>query len=189
MIIQATQIRVGMIIKHNSGLFRVAGVEHVTPGNWRGMVQAKLKNLATGSGLEHRFRSEDKVERAELDEHEMEFLYASGDEHTFMNSKTFEQITLPKEILGDGIFYLIPNLKVMVEFHEGNAVSVEFPITVDLAVTETEPGLKGATITNVMKAAVLETGLKVQVPQFIGAGDVVRVDTRDGHYIERVRSA
>lgn len=189
MIIQATQIRVGMIIKHNGVLFRVAGVVHVTPGNWRGMVQAKLKNLITGSGLEHRFRSEDKVERAELEEHEMEFIYASGDDYTFMNSKTYDQITLSKDVLGDGTYYMIPNLKVMIEFHEGNPVGVEFPITVDLAVTETEPGLKGATVTNVMKPAVLETGLKVQVPQFIGPGDVVRVDTRDGHYIERVRSS
>lgn len=188
MIVAATQLRTGAIIKHNGELFRVTGVVHVTPGNWRGMVQAKLKNIMTGTGMEYRFRSEDKVEKAELEQHEMEFLYGSGDEFTFMNSSTYEQIALSREILGDGVYYLIPNITVEVEFYEGNPVGVEFPITVDLSVTETEPGLKGATVTNVMKPAVLETGLKVGVPQFINVGDKVRVDTRDGHYIERVKT-
>jgi elongation factor P len=148
-------------------------------------VQAKMRNLRTGTMIEHRFSSEDKVERAILDEVEMEYLYDDGEYFYFMNSENFEQLHLTKDILGDAVSYLIPQLKVSVEFYEGKPMSVELPATVDLKVIETEPGLKGATVSNVTKPAKLETGLVVQVPPFITEGEKIRVNTAEGTYQER----
>src|SRR6266542_1497914 len=165
--ISATQMRPGMVIKFNNELFSVFSVNHRTPGNLRGFVQARMRSLRNGSMMEHRFSSEDRVERAVLDEQEMEYLYDDGEYYYFMNTETFEQMHLTKDILGDGVSYLIPQLKVHVEFYEGRPISVELPATVDLTVVETEPGLKGATVSNVTKPAKLETGLVVQVPPFI----------------------
>jgi len=185
--IQATQLRVGMAILHEGNLCRVMSVQHITPGNWRGMVQTKLRNLKTGNSMEHRFRSEDRVERAELEEHEMEFLYSAGDEFHFMNTESFEQVAISRDDLGYAVNYLIPNIKVMVEIYEQRPVGVELPGTVDLKVVETPPGMKGATATNSPKPATLETGLQVLVPQFIEVGEVVRIDTADGKYLERAK--
>jgi elongation factor P len=141
--------------------------------------------LSTGSMTEHRFSSEDKVERASLDEQEMEYLYDDGEYYYFMNTETFEQMHLMRDILGDAVEYLVPQLKVNVEFYEGKAISVELPPTVDLTVVETEPGLKGASVSNVTKAAKMETGLMVQVPAFIVEGEKIRVSTSEGTYQER----
>jgi elongation factor P len=185
--IQATQLRSGMAILHEGNLCRVLSVQHITPGNWRGMVQAKLRNLKSGNSFEYRFRSEDRVEKADLEEHEMEFLYASGDEFHFMNTDTYDQVAITREDLGQAVDYLVPNTKVMVEFYEHRPVGVELPITVDLKVVETQPGMKGATASNSGKPAVLETGLQVSVPQFIDIGDVVRIDTAEGKYLERAK--
>jgi elongation factor P len=160
-------------------------VAHRTPGNLRGFVQAKMRNLKSGSMIEHRFSSEDKVERAILDEVDMEYLYDDGDYYYFMNTQNYEQMHLTKEILGDAINYLIPQLKVAVEFYEGKAISVELPATVDMTVMETEPGLKGATVSNVTKPAKMETGLVVLVPPFICEGEKIRVNTAEGTYQER----
>jgi elongation factor P len=184
--ISATQLRVGTIIKWNNDLWRVMGVQHVTPGNWRGMVQTKLRNLRSGTQTEYRFRSEDKVERARLDTHEVEYLYSGGGEHHFMNTETYEQIMLDDETIGDAIRYLKPNQRIQIDFYEGAPVGIEIPLTVDLVVTRTEPRLRRAAVTNIMKAATLETGIEVQVPDFIEEGEVVRIDTTDGTYIERV---
>jgi len=134
---------------------------------------------------EHRFSSEDKVERAMLDEQEMEYLYDDGEYYYFMNTENFEQIHLTKDLLGDAIGYLIPQLKVNVEFYEGKPMSVELPATVDMKVIETEPGLRGSTVSNVTKPAKLETGLVVQVPAFIIEGEKIRVSTAEGTYQER----
>lgn len=183
--ISATQMRPGMVIKFNNDLFSVFSVNHRTPGNLRGFVQAKMRNLRSGTMIEHRFSSEDRVERAILDEVQMEYLYDDGEYFYFMNSENFEQLHLTKEILGDAVSYLIPQLKVSVEFYEGKAMSVELPATVDLKVIETEPGLKGATVSNVTKPAKLETGLVVQVPPFITEGEMIRVNTAEGTYQER----
>src|SRR5512139_2564804 len=183
--ISATQLRPGMVIKFNNDLFSVFSVVHRTPGNLRGVVQAKMRNLRSGSMSEHRFSSEDRVERAVLDEHEMEYLYDDGEYYYFMNTENFEQMHLTKEILGDGVQYLVPQLKVHVEFYEGKPISVELPATVDLTIVETEPGLKGATVSNVTKPAKLETGLVVQVPPFITEGEKIRVNTAEGAYLER----
>ena len=185
MIIVATQIRTGMIIIHNKELCRVVGMTHVTPGKGRGMVQTKLKNIVTGTGFEQRFRSDEKIERATLEQREMEFLYQNGDEFIFMDTASYEQIHLTEEILGDGTNYLIANGKVMVEMHEGNPLGVELPKTVELEVVETEPEMKGATASASAKPATLETGVVVQVPQFIKAGEKVKIDTSDGSYLER----
>ena len=182
MLIPATQLRAGMIIKYHNDLFRVTNVVHVTPGNWRGMVQTKLRSLRSGTQTENRFRSEDKVDRVTLEQHDMQFLYQSGDEYHFMNTENFEQIALDAEALGDAANYLIPELHVQVEFYEGTPMGVSLPKTVDLKVTHTEPGIKGATVTNVLKPATVESGTVVQVPNFIGIGDVIRVDTETGEY-------
>ena len=183
--ISATQMRPGMVIKFNNELHSIFSVFHRTPGNLRGFVQAKMRNLRSGNMTEHRFSSEDRVERAMLDEQEMEYLYDDGEYFYFMNTENFEQMHLTKEILGDGVQYLVPQLKVNVEFYEGKPISVELPATVDLAVVETDPGLKGASVSNVTKPARLETGLVVQVPAFVGEGDKIRVNTAEGTYLER----
>lgn len=183
--IQATQLRPGMVIKFNNELFSIFSVFHRTPGNLRGFVQAKMRNLRSGAMIEHRFASEDRVERAVLDEHEMEYLYDDGEYYYFMNTENFEQMHFTREMLGDAIQYLVPQLRVKVEFYEGKPISVELPPTVDLTVVETEPGLKGATVSNVTKPAKLETGLVVQVPPFINVGEKIRVNTAEGTYQER----
>src|SRR6202040_867584 len=164
--IPATQLRPGMVVKFNNDLFSVFKMEHRTPGNLRGFVQVKMRNFKSGTMIEHRFSSEDKVERASLDEQEMEYLYDDGEHFYFMNTTTFEQMHLTKDILGDATSYLIPQLKVNVEFYEGKPISVELPPSVDMTVVETEPGLKGATVSNVTKPAKMETGLVVQGPGF-----------------------
>src|SRR5262245_23143196 len=183
--IQATQMRPGMVIKFNNDLFSVFSVNHRTPGNLRGFVQAKMRNLKSGTMIEHRFSSEDRVEKAVLEEVEMEYLYDDGEYYYFMNTENYEQMHLTQEILGDATSYLIPQLKVHIEFYEGKPMSVELPATVDLKVVETEPGLKGATVSNVTKPAKLETGLVVQVPPFITTGEKIRVNTAEGTYQER----
>ena len=164
--IAATQLRPGMVVKFNNELHTVFSMVHRTPGNLRGFVQAKMRNIRSGSMIEHRFSSEDKVERISLDEQEMEYMYDDGDSYYFMNTENFEQMHLSKDMLGDGVNYLIPQLKVNVEFYEGKAISVELPPSVEMEVKETEPSLKGATVSNVTKPATMETGLVVQVPPF-----------------------
>ena len=176
-----------MIVKYQNDLFRVMNVVHVTPGNWRGMVQTKLRNLRSGTQLENRFRSEDKVDRVSFEQHEMEFLYQSDDQYHFMNTENYEQIMFNAEELGDGVNYLTPNLRVQVEFYEGKPMGVSLPKTVDLTVTHTEPALRGATVTNVLKPATVESGAIVQVPGFVAIGDVIRVDTESGEYLSRAK--
>jgi elongation factor P len=185
MSIPATQLRPGMIIKHNNDLHSVFSVEHRTPGNLRAFIQAKLRNLRTGAMFEHRFRSPDPIEKITVDEVEMEYLYNDGDGYYFMNTENFEQTHLTREILGDAVDYLISNLQIKVEFFDGKAVGVELPQTVILTVMETEPGLKSATASSVTKPAKTETGLIVQVPPFINEGEKIKVDTAEGAYLSR----
>ena len=185
MAIPATQMRPGMIIKHNSDLHSVFSVEHRTPGNLRAFIQAKLRNLRTGAMFEHRFRSADAIDRINVDEEQMEYLYADGTDYYFMNTENYEQLHLTRDTLGDAVDYLIPNLQIKVEFYDGKAVGVELPQTVDLTVVETEPGLKSATASSVTKPAKTETGLIVQVPPFINEGEKIRVDTAEGAYLSR----
>jgi elongation factor P len=183
--LSATQLRPGMVIKFNNELYSVFSMTHRTPGNLRGFVQAKLRSLRNGSMNEHRFSTDDKIEKAVLDQQDMEYLYDDGEYYYFMNIENYEQMHLTKELLGDATDFLIPQLKITVEFHEGKAIGVELPPTVDMTVIETEPGLKGATVSNVTKPAKMETGLVVQVPPFISEGEKIRVNTSEGTYQER----
>lgn len=184
--ISATEIRAGMIILHNGELHRAHSVVHKTPGNLRGFVQAKLRNLKSGTMNEHRFRSEDRVEKASLDTHEMQYLYSDGEGHHFMNQETFDQIRMDDDVVGDAMKYLLPETVITVDFYDESPVSVELPTTVALRIVETDPGMKGATASASYKPAKLETGLTVMIPQFIEAGTVIRIDTRDDSYQERV---
>lgn len=183
--VSATQLRPGMVIKFNNELFTIFTAVHRTPGNLRAFVQVRMRNFRTGSMMDERFASDDKFEKASLDEQEMEYLYDDGDYYYFMNTETYEQTHLTKDFLGDAVNYLIAQLKVHVEFYEGKAIGVELPPTVEMKVMETEPGLKGSTVSNVTKPAKLETGLVVQVPAFINEGDRIRVNTAEGTYQER----
>jgi elongation factor P len=185
MAIPATQLRPGMVIKHNSDLHAVFSVEHRTPGNLRAFIQAKLRNLRTGAMYEHRFRSADAIDKVVVDEVDMQYLYNDGDSYYFMNTENYEQTYLSKEILGEAVDYLIPNLEIKVEYFDGKAVGIELPQTVELTVVETEPGLKSATASSVTKPAKTETGLIVQVPPFINEGEKIRVDTSEGAYLSR----
>jgi len=181
----ANDLRPGMIIRHNNELFSIHKAEHRTPGNLRAFVQARMRNLRSGALIDHRFRSEDTVERAAIDEIEMQYLYSDGDNYYFMNTANYEQIRMHKEVVGDRAQYLVPEVMMKVAYFEGLPVDIELPATVDLKVVETEPGMKGASATNVMKPAKLETGLIVNVPPFISEGETIRVDTAEGKYLER----
>ena len=185
MAIPATQLRPGMVIKHNNDLHSVFSVEHRTPGNLRAFIQAKLRNLRTGAMFEHRFRSADAIEKITVDEVNMEYLYNDGDGYYFMNTENYEQTHLTKDTLGDAVDYLTPNLNIKIEFFDGKAVGVELPQTVELTVIETEPGLRSATASSVTKPAKTETGLVVQVPPFINEGERIKVDTSEGAYLSR----
>ncbi len=185
MAIPATQMRPGMIIKFNNELHTVFAVEHRTPGNLRAFIQAKLRNLRTGSMFEHRFRSPDPIDRVIVDEIPMEFLYNDGDDYYFMDTSTYEQTNLKRDTLGDAVEYLTANLQITVSIFDGVPVGIDLPQTVELTVIETEPGLKAATASSVTKPAKLETGLMVQVPPFINEGEKIRVDTAEGVYLSR----
>ncbi len=184
MSIPATQMRPGMIIKFKDDLHLVFSVEHRTPGNLRAFIQAKLRNVRTGSMFVERFRSPDPIDRVIVDEIKMEFLYNDGDEYYFMDDK-FEQTMLTRDTLGDAVEYLLPNLNISVSFHDGKAVGIELPTVVEMTVVETEPGIKSATASSVTKPAKTETGLVVQVPPFINEGEKIRVDTAEGAYMSR----
>jgi elongation factor P len=183
----ANDLRPGMVIRHNNELFSIHKAEHRTPGNLRAFVQARMRNLRTGALSDHRFRSEDNVERAMLDETEMQYLYSDGDSYHFMNTATYDQVHMHKDVLGDRALYLVPDVMLKVVYFEGRPVDVELPATVDLKVIETEPGIKGGSATNVTKPAKMETGLVVNVPPFINEGETVRVDTAGGTYLERAK--
>ena len=178
-------MRPGMIIKHKDQLHLVFKVEHRTPGNLRAFIQAKLRNIRTGAMFEERFRSADAIEKVVVDEISMEFLYADGDDYYFMIPVDYEQTVLKGSTLGDAIEYLTPNLQIKVSYHDGNAVGIDLPASVELTVVETEPGLKSATASSVSKPAKTETGLVVQVPAFINEGEKIRVDTSEGAYLSR----
>ncbi len=183
--IQATRLRKGMIIKLDSDLFRILELQHVTPGNLRGFVRVKLRNLRSGSLSDQRLRSEDASERATLDERDMQYLYNDGELYHYMDTETYEQVQLPAEVLGDFVNYMKPETVIKMEFYDGRPVGIEMPQTVDLKVEDTAPGIKGATASAQLKPATLETGLVIQVPPFINIGDVVRVSTETGEYQSR----
>ena len=175
----------GMLIKMGPDLFRVLDVQHVTPGNLRGFVRVKLRNVRSGLLADNRFRSEDTVERETLDEREMQYLYQDGEDYYFMDTVSFEQVHLSSEALGDSVNYLKPEMTIQVEFYGTEPMGIELPLTVDLKVVDTAPGIKGATASNQIKPATTETGLVVNVPPFVNTGDMIRVSTETGEYLAR----
>jgi len=183
--VPVTQLKIGMIIVHNGDLYKVASTQHVAPGNWRAMVQTKIRNLRTGVQIEHRFNGDEKVERAILEANDTEYLYKDGDSYTFMNMETFEQITLDAETLGDYAKFLQPNCKVKVDLYDGKAVGIELPTTMTFKVVEADPSMRHATAAAQFKNATLENGMIIRVPAFIEAGDSVKVDPDSGEYVER----
>jgi elongation factor P len=183
--VKSTDLRPGMAIKMDGNPFVITQFQHVTPGNLRAFVQVKIKNLNTGATIEKRLRSGEEVEQVDLDRREMEYLFTESAGHVFMDQASFEQVTLPDELVGSSMGYVLPNTVIVVLFCDGNPVSIELPATVELAVTDTPPGIKGATATNQLKEATLETGLKTRVPPFIGIGEKVRINTTDGSYNSR----
>ena len=186
--IEYSQVRKGMVLVGDDGqLYYVVDRDLNTPGNWRAILQLKLKNLKTGSITMNRVRPADKVEQAYLDKREMEYIYQDGDGFVFMDTENFDQITLSKEWVGEMMGYLKEGNKAQVVLYEGKPLSLELPATVELKVTETEPALKGATAAAQYKPATLETGLKIQVPPFVAIGEMISVDTRTGEYLSRAK--
>jgi elongation factor P len=187
MAIPATQIRRGMVIVFEGQPCKVLEFRHHTPGNLRAMIQTKLRNIRTGASFEHRFRSADTVDRAALEQHEMEYLYSDGSHHHFMNTENYEQTALSEDDLGDAAPWLTAGMKIQAEFYEGSPIGIDLPPSMELTVTQTEPTLKSATVSNVNKPATLENGMTISVPPFINEGDRIRVDPSEGRYIERAK--
>jgi elongation factor P len=160
---------------------------HVTPGNLRAFVQAKLRRLSDGTIIEKRLRSTEEIELAYLDRREMEYLYSDKTGHILMDNQTYDQVTVPGELIGESIKFFRPNTPVTTLLHEGRVVTLELPKVVELTITETSPTPKGATATNQLKDAILETGLRTRVPPFIETGEVVRISTEDGSYLSRAK--
>jgi elongation factor P len=183
--IQATKLRKGMLFKLENDLYRALDVQHVTPGNLRGFVRVKARNLRSGTLADNKLRSEDFVERATLDERAMQYMYNDGSDYYFMDTDTFEQIHISSDSLGDSVNYLIAEMVIQVEFYGSEPVGIELPQTVDLLVHDTPPAIKGATASAQLKPATLETGLVVQVPPFVSTGDKIRVNTETGEYLAR----
>jgi elongation factor P len=182
-----SQVRKGMVIVEGGQLFYVVDRDLNTPGNWRAILQLKLKNLKTGAITMNRVRPEDKVDQAYLDKREMQYIYQDGDGYVFMDTETFDQITLSRDWVGDEIKYLKENSKAHVTFYDGQPLFLDVPATVELKVVDTEPSVKGATAAAQYKPAICETGLKVTVPPFVGIGEVIQIDTRTGEYLSRAK--
>lgn len=182
----ANELRKGMIVMYRDQLWVAVEITHRTPGNLRAFVQAKLRNLKSGSAITERFASTDNVDQAWLDKKTCEYLYDEPAGPVFMDVESFDQFTLPKDVLGDTMSYVPPNTRIDVSFHEGTAVTVQLPASVELKVVETEPGMRGNTVNNTFKPATTETGLVVKVPMHINQGDVIRVSTDSGEFLDRV---
>ncbi len=174
-----------MLIKVDQDLFRVLELQHVTPGNLRGFVRVKLRNIRNGAMSDQKLRSEDTLDRATLDEREMQYLYQDGDDFYFMDTINYEQTHITREALGDSVNYLRAEMMIQVEFYGSEPVGIELPVYVDLKVTDTAPGIKGATASAQVKPATLETGLVVNVPPFVNTGEMIRVSTETGEYLSR----
>jgi len=184
--ISTADFRNGLTIETDRQLFQIVYFQHVKPGKGGAFVKTRLRNLRTGAVVEKTFRAGERMEQAVIERQKMQFLYRAGDEFTFMDMETFDQTSLPESRIGDGATYLKPDMEVAVVTYGGELLGVELPNTVDLAVTQTDPGLRGDTATGGSKPATLESGALVNVPLFIDEGDVIRVDTRTGQYVQRV---
>ena len=183
--IVATQIRNNTTISFEGAPWKVISFEHRTPGKGNALISVKMRNLINASTAEQRFRPDEQVERAELEEREMEYIYDEGDSFVFMNVEDYEQMPISKDFLGNSVYFIMPNMRVQVQFFNNKPIGVTLPKLAQLKVTEAEPGLKGATAARQTKPAVLETGLTIQVPTFIEPGDIVNVDTESMEYSSR----
>ncbi|RMG07970.1 MAG: elongation factor P [Acidobacteria bacterium] len=183
----ANDIRKGMVILFDGVPCKVMDFHHHTPGNLRAMVQTRLRNLITGNSFEHRFRSNDPIEKVVLEQRKVQYLYSDGTLHYFMDSETYEQIAMNEEDLGEAAQWLMPNLELEIEFYNNMPIGIKLPPSIELTVVSTEPVLKGATVSNSNKPAVLENGVTIQVPPFITEGERIRVNPNEGRYIERVK--
>lgn len=183
--ISVNDLRRGLTISIDDGVYSVVDFLHVKPGKGAAFVRTTLKNVRTGAVVERTFRAGERVARARIDSREMQYLYASGDEHVFMDTESYEQVTLSSDQLGDAPNYIKENMTIHIQFYEGQAIGIELPTTVELQVVETEPGFRGDTAQGATKPATLETGLVVQVPLFVDQGDMIKVDTRTGEYLSR----
>jgi elongation factor P len=187
MALSANDIRKGMVILFEGTPCKVMEFRHHTPGNLRAMVQTRLRNLLTGNSFEHRFRSADTIDRVTLEQQTMEYLYSDGSHHHFMNSDNYEQVSLTEEELGDAAQWLMPGIKIEVEFYDGSPIGVSLPGTMELTVVTTEPVMKGATASNSNKPATLENGVTLMVPPFIVEGEKIKVNPSEARYMERVK--
>ncbi len=187
MAIPATQIRRGMVLVFEGDPCRVIEFRHHTPGNLRAMVQAKLKNLRTGSSFEHRFRAADSIDPASMETHDLEFLYQGGDTYHFMNVENYDQLEMDEETLGDNAQWMQPNMKIKAEYYDGRPVGIKLPNSLVLEVVDTAPVMKTATKTASTKPAKLENGVTINVPEFVGTGDKVKVNPSTGEYQERAK--
>ena len=184
---QANDIRRGIVIVFNGDLCKVMEFNHHTPGNLRAMVQAKLRNMRTGNQFEHRFRSQDEITQAYINQHEMEYLYSDGHAHHFMNTENYEQVEISEDDLGDSASWLNPGVKLQVQFFEEKPIGVELPKTLRVRIAETEPQVRGATASASYKPAKLENGVTVLVPPFVSEGEEIIVDPSENRYLERAR--
>ena len=187
MAFSATQIRRGMVIVFEGDPCRILEFRHHTPGNLRAMVQAKLKNLRTGSSFEHRFRAADTIERASMETHDLEFLYKGGDTYHFMNTENYDQLEMDDEMLGDNAQWMQPGMKIMAEYYDGRPIGIDLPQYLVLEIVETAPVMKSATKTASTKPARLENGVSVNVPEFIATGERIKVNPTTGEYMERAK--
>ena len=184
--IQASRLKKGMLIKFEGALVRVLEIQHITPGNLRAHVRSKMRDIRNDRLVDHKFRADDMVDRAILDERQMQYLYREADMFVFMDTENYEQVHLSLEVLGEAAQYLIAEALINVEFYGESPVGIHMAPTVDLKVVDTAPGIKGATASAQVKPAELETGLVVTVPSFINTGDAIRVNTETGEYLSRV---
>ena len=182
-----SDFRAGLTIRYNNDLWTIVEFQHVNPGNWRAFVRAKMKNIKTGRVIENRFRAGEEVDVVRIEMRAYQYLYRDGDMLVFMENETYDQIQIPEEVVGEGSKFLKENETVQISFNGTEIIGVEIPIFVNLKVVETEPGMKGDSVNNVMKAARLETGTTVNVPLFVNEGELLKIDTRTGEYVERVK--
>lgn len=181
-----SEFRNGMAIRFNNDIWIITDYQHVTPGNWRAMVRTKLKNAKTGRVIDNTFRMTDNIDQVRLDEKEMQFLYEADGNLYFMDTETYDQTFISSEMLGDQKKFLKEGGMCNIRFLEGQPLTAEMPFFIEFIITEAEPGIRGDSAANIMKYATIETGTKIQVPLFIKEGDVVKLDTRTGKYLERV---
>ena len=187
MAMPATQIRRGMVLVHNGEPCRVVEFRHHTPGNLRAMIQTKLKNLRSGSNFEHRFRASDTVEKASMETHDLEFMYQGGDTYHFMNTENYDQIELDEEALGDNAQWMQPGMRIQAEYYKGRPIGIQLPNSMVFEIVDTSPVMKTATKTASAKPAKLENGVTVNVPEFVGPGEKVRVNPNTGEYLDRAK--